>query len=106
MAQNLVIVESPTKATTIKSFLGSGYKVVACQGHIRDLPKSTLGVDLENDFEPKYINIRGKGELIAALKKEARNADRVFLASDPDREGEAISWHLHKVLNLEAKDTS
>ncbi|MBR5295636.1 MAG: type I DNA topoisomerase [Clostridia bacterium] len=103
MAQNLVIVESPTKATTIKSFLGSGYKVVACQGHIRDLPKSTLGVDLENDFEPKYINIRGKGELIAALKKEARNADRVFLASDPDREGEAISWHLHKVLNLEEK---
>ncbi len=103
MAQNLVIVESPTKATTIKSFLGSGYKVVACQGHIRDLPKSTLGVDLENDFEPKYINIRGKGELIASLKKEARAADRVFLASDPDREGEAISWHLHKVLGLEEK---
>ncbi len=103
MAQNLVIVESPTKATTIKSFLGSGYKVVACQGHIRDLPKSTLGVDLENDFEPKYINIRGKGELIASLKKEARAADRVFLASDPDREGEAISWHLHKVLGLDEK---
>ncbi len=103
MAQNLVIVESPTKATTIKSFLGSGYKVLACQGHIRDLPKSTLGVDLENDFEPKYINIRGKGELIASLKKEAKNADRVFLASDPDREGEAISWHLYKVLGLEEK---
>ncbi len=103
MAQNLVIVESPTKATTIKSFLGSGYKVVACQGHIRDLPKSSLGVDVENDFEPKYINIRGKGELISQLKKEAKNADRVFLASDPDREGEAISWHLYKVLSLEGK---
>ncbi len=103
MAQNLVIVESPTKATTIKSFLGSGYKVIACQGHIRDLPKSTLGVDVENDFEPKYINIRGKGELIAQLKKEAKAADRVFLASDPDREGEAISWHLYQVLKLEEK---
>lgn len=103
MATNLVIVESPTKATTIKSFLGSGYKVVACQGHIRDLPKSTLGVDLEHDFEPKYINIRGKGDLIAQLKKEARSADRVFLASDPDREGEAISWHLSQVLGLEEK---
>ena len=103
MANNLVIVESPTKATTIKSFLGSGYKVVACQGHIRDLPKSTLGVDLENDFTPKYINIRGKGDLIAELKKDAKNADKVFLASDPDREGEAISWHLQKVLGLEGK---
>ena len=103
MAQNLVIVESPTKATTIKSFLGSGYKVIACQGHIRDLPKSTLGVDVENDFEPKYINIRGKGELIAQLKKEAKAAERVFLASDPDREGEAISWHLSQVLKLEEK---
>ena len=103
MAQNLVIVESPTKATTIKSFLGSGYKVIACQGHIRDLPKSTLGVDVDNDFEPKYINIRGKGELISQLKKEARAADRVFLASDPDREGEAISWHLYQVLKLEEK---
>ncbi len=103
MANNLVIVESPAKATTIKSFLGSGYKVVACQGHIRDLPKSTLGVDVENDFQPKYINIRGKGDLISELKKEAKNADKVFLASDPDREGEAISWHLHQVLNLEGK---
>ncbi|MBR2615230.1 MAG: type I DNA topoisomerase [Clostridia bacterium] len=103
MASNLVIVESPSKATTIKSFLGSGYKVVACQGHIRDLPKSTLGVDLEKDFTPKYINIRGKGELIAELKKEAKNADKVFLASDPDREGEAISWHLYQVLGLEGK---
>ncbi len=104
MAINLVIVESPTKATTIKSFLGSGYKVVACQGHIRDLPKSTLGVDLEKDFTPKYINIRGKGELIAELKREAKNADKVFLASDPDREGEAISWHLHQVLGLDGKN--
>ncbi len=103
MANNLVIVESPTKATTIKSFLGSGYKVIACQGHIRDLPKSSLGVDLEKNFEPKYINIRGKGELIAQLKKEAKAADRVYLASDPDREGEAISWHLSQVLGLEKK---
>ncbi len=103
MASNLVIVESPTKATTIKGFLGSGYKVVACQGHIRDLPKSTLGVDLEKEFEPKYINIRGKGDLIAELKKETKNADKVFLASDPDREGEAISWHLYQVLGLEGK---
>lgn len=103
MASNLVIVESPTKATTIKSFLGSGYKVIACQGHIRDLPKSTLGVDLEDEFTPKYINIRGKGELIAELKKEAKKADKVFLASDPDREGEAISWHLYQVLGLDGK---
>ncbi|MBR3837847.1 MAG: type I DNA topoisomerase [Clostridia bacterium] len=103
MASSLVIVESPTKATTIKSFLGSGYKVIACQGHIRDLPKSTLGVDLENDFSPRYINIRGKGELIAELKKEAKNADKVYLASDPDREGEAISWHLYQVLGLDGK---
>lgn len=101
---NLVIVESPTKATTIKSFLGSGYKVVACQGHVRDLPKSTLGVEIEKDFQPKYINIRGKGPLIAELKKEVKNADKVFLASDPDREGEAISWHLSKVLGLEEKN--
>ena len=103
MANNLVIVESPTKATTIKSFLGSGYKVVACQGHIRDLPKSSLGVDLDDNFKPKYINIRGKGALITELKKEAKNADKVFLASDPDREGEAISWHLYQVLGLDGK---
>jgi len=103
MANNLVIVESPSKATTIKGFLGSGYKVLACQGHIRDLPKSTLGVDLEDDFRPKYINIRGKGELIAQLKREAKKADKVFLASDPDREGEAISWHLYHALDLKGK---
>ena len=104
MANNLVIVESPTKAATIKSFLGSGYKVVACQGHVRDLPKSALGVDVEHGFEPKYINIRGKGDLIRDLKKEAKKAEKVFLASDPDREGEAISWHLSQVLGLEGKN--
>ncbi len=104
MANHLVIVESPGKVPTIKSFLGSGYKVVACQGHIRDLPKSSLGVDLEHDFQPKYINIRGKGELIADLKKEVKNADKVFLAGDPDREGEAISWHLYQALGLEGKN--
>ena len=91
---HLVIVESPSKAGTVKNYLGSGYKVVASIGHVRDLPKSTLGVDIENGFKAKYINIRGKGPLIAELKKEAKNADKVYLAADPDREGEAISWHL------------
>ncbi len=98
--QNLVIVESPAKAHTIKSYLGSGYKVVASKGHVRDLPKSTLGIDVENGFEAHYINIRGKGDLIADLKKEAKNADRIFLATDPDREGEAISWHLASALDI------
>ncbi len=98
---NLVIVESPTKAHTIKGFLGSNYKVVASNGHIRDLPKSTLGVDIENDYEPKYINIRGKGELISSLKKEAKGANKVILATDADREGEAISWHLATLLGIE-----
>lgn len=97
---NLVIVESPSKAGTIKGYLGKGYKVVASKGHVRDLPKSAFGIDLENDFAPKYINIRGKGPLIAELKKEAKNADVVYLAADPDREGEAISWHLANVLGL------
>ena len=97
---HLVIVESPSKGGTIKSYLGKGYKVVASIGHIRDLPKSTLGVDIENDFEPKYINIRGKGNLITELKKEAKNADVVYLATDPDREGEAIAWHLMNALEL------
>ena len=97
----LVIVESPSKANTIKSFLGKGYKVKASKGHVRDLPKSKLGIDVEHDFEPQYINIRGKGELINELRKEAKAADRVLLAADPDREGEAISWHLAAVLNLE-----
>ncbi len=97
---NLVIVESPSKATTIKSYLGSNYKVIASKGHVRDLPKSTLGVDVEHDFAPHYINIRGRGDIIAQLKKEARAAGKVFLATDPDREGEAISWHLATVLGI------
>lgn len=102
---NLVIVESPAKAGTIKSYLGSGYKVVASKGHVRDLPKSTLGVDIENGFAAHYINIRGKGDLIAELKKEAKAANKVFLATDPDREGEAISWHLATALNIPAEKT-
>ncbi len=97
---NLVIMESPTKAGTVKGYLGSGYKVVASTGHIRDLPKSTLGIDIEDDFKAKYINIRGKGPLIKELKKEAKNADKVFLATDPDREGEAIAWHLSTALDI------
>ncbi len=97
---NLVIVESPSKAATIKGYLGSNYKVVASKGHIRDLPKSTLGVDIENGFAPHYINIRGRGDIIATLKKEAKAANKVFLATDPDREGEAISWHLANVLGI------
>lgn len=95
---NLVIVESPAKINTIKSYLGSSYKVMASKGHVRDLPKSTLGIDIDNNFEPHYINIRGKGDLIKELRKEAKNADRVYLATDPDREGEAISWHLATAL--------
>ncbi len=97
---HLVIVESPSKGGTIKSYLGKGYKVVASIGHIRDLPKSTLGVDIENNFQPKYINIRGKGDLINELKAEAKNSDIVYLATDPDREGEAIAWHLMNALEL------
>ncbi len=96
----LVIVESPAKATTIGKFLGSSYKIEASMGHIRDLPKSQLSIDIENDFEPKYITIRGKGELLSKLRRDAKNADKVFLATDPDREGEAISWHLLHALNL------
>ena len=97
---NLVIVESPAKASTIKSYLGSNYKVVASKGHVRDLPKSSLGVDIDNNFEAHYINIRGKGDLIKALKKDAKAATKVFLATDPDREGEAISWHLAAALGI------
>ncbi len=97
---NLVIVESPAKANTIKSYLGSNYKVIASKGHIRDLPKSTLGIDVENDFEPHYINIRGKGDVIKELKKEAQTASKIFLATDPDREGEAISWHIAEQLGI------
>ena len=97
---NLVIVESPAKASTIKGYLGSNYKVIASKGHIRDLPKSGLGVDIENDFAPHYINIRGKGDVIAQLKQEAKTAGKIFLATDPDREGEAISWHLATALGI------
>ncbi|MBQ8351001.1 MAG: type I DNA topoisomerase [Clostridia bacterium] len=97
---NLVIVESPSKAATIKGYLGSNYKVIASKGHVRDLPKSTLGVDVDNDFAPHYINIRGRGDVITQLKKEAKAANKVFLATDPDREGEAISWHLATVLGI------
>ena len=105
MARYLVIVESPTKVKTIKKFLGSNYVVTASNGHVRDLPKSQLGVDPENDFEPKYITIRGKGEIFANLRKEVKKADKVYLATDPDREGEAISWHLCKALKLDEKKT-
>lgn len=101
----LVIVESPAKAETLKKFLGSNYKVVASVGHVRDLPKSELGVDIENDFEPKYITIRGKGELLAKLRKEVKTADKIYLATDPDREGEAISWHLLYALKPDPKKT-
>lgn len=105
MAHYLVIVESPAKVKTIKKFLGSNYTVMASNGHVRDLPKSQLGIDVEHDFEPKYITIRGKGEILAALRKEVKKADKVYLATDPDREGEAISWHLCKALKLEDKKT-
>ena len=101
MAKNLVIVESPAKVKTVKKYLGSNYDVVASKGHVRDLPKSSMGIDVENDFEPKYITIRGKGDMLADLRKKAKDADRVFLATDPDREGEAISWHLAQALNLD-----
>ncbi|MEI3503219.1 MAG: toprim domain-containing protein [Anaerovoracaceae bacterium] len=97
----LVIVESPSKAKTIGKFLGSSYKVIASVGHVRDLPKSKLGIDIENDFEPRYISIRGKGDIIKELKKEAKNASKVYLATDPDREGEAISWHLAYLLGID-----
>ena len=104
MAKNLVIVESPTKVKTIKKFLGKNYEVVASLGHVRDLPKSQMGIDVENDFEPKYITIRGKGELLSTLRKEVKKAEHIYLATDPDREGEAISWHLYFALKLENKD--
>lgn len=103
MAKYLVIVESPAKAKTINKFLGSNYQVVASNGHVRDLPKSQLGIDVEHDFEPKYITIRGKGDILAMLRKEVKKADKVYLATDPDREGEAISWHLAEALKLDEK---
>ena len=103
MAKYLVIVESPAKAKTIKKFLGSNYEVIASNGHVRDLPKSQMGIDVDNDFEPKYITIRGKGDILAQLRKEVKKADKVYLATDPDREGEAISYHLSKALKLDDK---
>ena len=104
MAKYLIIVESPTKVKTIKKFLGSNYDVAASNGHVRDMPKSQLGFDVENYYEPKYITIRGKGDILAALRKSVKKSDKVYLATDPDREGEAISWHLSKALKLEEKD--
>ena len=103
MAKNLVIVESPAKVKTIKKFLGTNYEVMASNGHVRDLPKSRLGVDVDNDYEPQYITIRGKGDILANLRKEVKKADKIYLATDPDREGEAISWHLIAALKLENK---
>ena len=100
-AKNLVIVESPAKAKTIEKYLGSDYKVTASMGHLRDLPKSKMGVDIEHGFEPRYIPVRDKKELISELKKEAKSAKTVYLATDPDREGEAISWHLKELLELD-----
>ena len=104
MAKYLVIVESPAKVKTIKKFLGKNYEVVASNGHVRDLPKSQMGIDIEHDYEPKYITIRGKGDILAKLRKEVKKADRIYLATDPDREGEAISWHLSQALKLEEKN--
>ena len=103
MAKNLVIVESPAKVKTIKKFLGKNYEVVASNGHVRDLPKSQMGIDTENDYEPKYITIRGKGDVLAVLRKEVKKAEKIYLATDPDREGEAISWHLMNALRLDGK---
>ncbi|MBD5544367.1 MAG: type I DNA topoisomerase [Lachnospiraceae bacterium] len=104
MAKYLVIVESPAKVKTIKKFLGTNYEVLASNGHVRDLPKSRMGIDVENDYEPKYITIRGKGDILASLRKQVKKAEKIYLATDPDREGEAISWHLLKALKLEDKN--
>lgn len=104
MANSLVIVESPAKVKTIKKYLGKGFEVTASNGHVRDLPKSQLGIDVENSFEPKYITIRGKGDILAKLRKEVKKSDKIYLATDPDREGEAISWHLMKALKLDEAD--
>ncbi len=103
-AKNLVIVESPAKAKTIEKYLGRNYKVIASLGHVRDLPKSQMGVDIDNDYAPKYISIRGKGDVIKGLKREAKKVDHVYLAADPDREGEAIAWHVSYLLGLDPKD--
>ena len=104
MGQKLVIVESPAKAKTIGKYLGKNYIVEASMGHVRDLPKSKLGVDIDNNFEPKYITIRGKGELLKSLRKAAKKADKIYLATDPDREGEAISWHLANLLKIDENE--
>ena len=101
MAKNLVIVESPAKAKTIKKYLPKGYEVQATMGHVIDLPKSRIGIDIEDHFKPDYIKIRGKGELLKKIKKEANKADNVLLATDPDREGEAISWHVANFLGID-----
>ena len=101
---DLVIVESPSKAKTIGKYLGPGYEVMASMGHVRDLPKSQIGVDVDNNFEPKYITIRGRGEILDKIRKEARSATKIYLATDPDREGEAISWHLAGVLGIKEKE--
>ena len=101
MSDFLVIVESPAKAKTIEKYLGKKYKVKASMGHVRDLPKSQMGVDVENDFEPKYITIRGKGPVLKELKTAAKKAKKIYLAADPDREGEAIAWHLAHSLNVD-----
>src|SRR5699024_2168187 len=101
MSQYLVIVESPAKAKTIERYLGKRYKVLASMGHVRDLPKSQMGVDVENNYEPKYITIRGKGETLKELRKEAKKAKEIYLAADPDREGEAIAWHLAQALKMD-----
>ena len=101
MADTLVIVESPAKAKTIEKFLGKNYKVLASNGHVRDLPKSQLGVDVEHSFAPKYITLRGRGDVLDRIRREAKSAKKVYLATDPDREGEAISWHLAQILKLD-----
>lgn len=100
-SSKLVIVESPAKAKTVEKYLGKGYKVEASQGHVRDLPKSQIGVDVDHDFDMKYITIRGRGKILAKIKKEAKSASKVFLATDPDREGESISWHLAQALDID-----
>src|SRR5215208_6775330 len=104
MAKSLIIVESPTKARTITKYLGRGYSVMASVGHVKDLPTSKLGVDLEHDFEPQYVTIKGKAKVLADIKKKAEAADKIFLAPDPDREGEAIAWHLAQELNGKSKN--
>lgn len=106
MAENLVIVESPAKAKTIEKYLGKKYKVVASMGHVRDLPRSQMGVDVENNYEPRYITIRGKGPVVKDLKRYAKKAKNVYLASDPDREGEAIAWHLAHILDIDENKKS